>query len=261
MRNILVGAMLSAFSTQVGAATVAESNYRIFAGCPVYRDTDAGRKSGCWLVQSPVDGVRYDVTMAPVKPDYSHPVLIEGRVSATQDNACGGVVLEPASVSVLEGSCPRFMLPPEGYPGRRFTLPETNVPALGGKPPTVDGPFTAQTFRIFFSFNSSFIEYQSADYYFDKAATWMRAAKPRRIVVTGYRARQPIANGAGEFVSEDVGIARARADVIARALVMLGFDKKAIAIKVNQAGGPVEDPAVSGLPEASCRRVEIRAEF
>lgn len=30
-----------------------------FITCPIYRDTDAGRKSGCWLVDEGVSGQRF----------------------------------------------------------------------------------------------------------------------------------------------------------------------------------------------------------
>src|SRR5690606_26201070 len=91
-----------------------------FVTCPVYRNTDAGRKSGCWLADSPEDGLRYDVTRSPTKPDWNRAVLVEGRVSAGQADTCGGIVLEPVRVSVLDQACPRAMLPAQGYPGVRF---------------------------------------------------------------------------------------------------------------------------------------------
>src|SRR5581483_9393417 len=70
-----------------------------FVTCPIYRDTDAGRKSGCWLADSPEDGRRYDVTPSPTKPDWNYAVLVEGRPSAHQTDVCGGVVLDPVRVS------------------------------------------------------------------------------------------------------------------------------------------------------------------
>ena len=49
-----------------------------FVACPIYRDTDAGRKSGCWLADDPNHGQRYDITFGPVKPQVGRAVLVEG---------------------------------------------------------------------------------------------------------------------------------------------------------------------------------------
>ncbi|MCR5872481.1 hypothetical protein LRS12_18315 [Sphingomonas sp. J344] len=61
-----------------------------FIACPVYRDTDNGRKSGCWLASDPATGIRYDVTAAPTKPDWNHAILVEGFVATNGGDPCGG---------------------------------------------------------------------------------------------------------------------------------------------------------------------------
>ena len=65
LRAIIFGA--SAFAT-TATATAQEIN---FIACPVYRDTNNGRKSGCWLTSDPASGTRYDVTAAPTKADWT----------------------------------------------------------------------------------------------------------------------------------------------------------------------------------------------
>ena len=47
-----------------------------FIACPVYRDADSGKKSGCWLVDDPASGVRYDASLSPYKPDWNFGVLV-----------------------------------------------------------------------------------------------------------------------------------------------------------------------------------------
>jgi hypothetical protein len=133
-----------------------------FVACPVYRDTDNGRKSGCWLATDPATGIRYDVTQSRSKPQMGREILVEGLLANnTQapgnaqaqaqaqpppqaqamaqapgagpptahehgaDDPCGGAVVAPAHVSVLTSTCPRYMLPAEGYPGRRFHVDPT----------------------------------------------------------------------------------------------------------------------------------------
>ncbi len=259
MRLALSAAMLAATSGQAIAAQAA-LDYRLFVACPVYRDTDSGRKSGCWLAQSPDDGVQYDVTLAPAKPDYAHAALIEGRVAAGQDNPCGGIVLDPVSVSILEAPCPRYMIPAEGYPGRRFALPVTNVPPLDMDRPLEKGPFAKRSFPLFFEFDSSFISYQFTDYYLDKLAHWLRSAHPRRIVITGYGATRPV-TVSGKAMAERSDVARERAETVAQSLRMLGFDAKTISTRVGRDKGPIEDDTIPGLSEYSRRRVEVTAEF
>jgi hypothetical protein len=98
-------------------AAPAWSEQQRFIACPIYRDADAGRKSGCWLADEGTSGQRFDVSQAPTKPDWNHEVLVEGEVTSQQENACGGLVLNPVRVSVLPGPCTRHMLPAEGFPG------------------------------------------------------------------------------------------------------------------------------------------------
>ena len=48
-----------------GGAGAAAETVR-FIACPIYRDTDAGRKSGCWLADERASGTRFDVSRGAV---------------------------------------------------------------------------------------------------------------------------------------------------------------------------------------------------
>ena len=85
---VVLAAPLSAQAQQAGELVR-------FIACPVYRDTDSGRKSGCWLADDRESGIRYDVSQSPYKPDWNREVLVEGRVSADPPTPCGATVLEP----------------------------------------------------------------------------------------------------------------------------------------------------------------------
>src|SRR5690606_361956 len=52
---LLLAALLAALPSTVAAAP-AEGDELRFVTCPIYRNTDAGRKSGCWLADSPDEG-------------------------------------------------------------------------------------------------------------------------------------------------------------------------------------------------------------
>lgn len=227
-----------------------------FISCPVYRDADAGRKSGCWLATDPASGVRYDVTLSPTKPDWNFAVLVEGRVADEQDNACGGLVLTPARVSILTDACPRHMLPAEDYPGRAFVLPERNVRPLAEDIPAPQGPYEDRQFNIFFDFDRDFVIYQYGDYLLDQAIRWIRAADPKAITITGYAATLP-AEVSGQEIAERPRIARARAERIAEALRLAGIDPDLIEVRAETAAGVADLADADGLAEASRRRVEI----
>jgi outer membrane protein OmpA-like peptidoglycan-associated protein len=226
-----------------------------FISCPIYRDVDAGRKSGCWLVDDHATGRRFDIGNAPTKPDWNRQVLVEGRISTAPDS-CGGVILEPVRVSVLEGACTRQMLPAENFKGRPFVLPPRNVRPLTEARPTPPEPLTERTFHILFDFNRDFVVYQLSDYLLDQAITYIRAVKPKKITVTGYAATKP-QTVSGRKLAEKPDIAKARAQSMTDALIRLGVDARIIETKWKTDAGTVNAPGTDGLAEPSRRRVEI----
>lgn len=227
-----------------------------FISCPIYRDVDAGRKSGCWLADERESGRRFDIGNAPTKPDWNHEVLVEGKVSSAPD-ACGGVVLEPVRVSVLPGACTRQMMPAESFKGRAFVLPERNVRPVAVPRPAPQPPFTERSFFLLYDFNRDFLVYQLDDYLLDQAVTYIRGVRPKRIVVTGFAATTP-ASVSGRKIAEDAAVAKSRAQSVTEALVRMGVDPKIVETKWQGAAAPAAAPGADGLVEASRRRVEIR---
>ena len=220
-----------------------------FISCPIYRDADAGRKSGCWLTDHAPSGVRYDISKAPTKPDWNYAVLVEGGVSAVQDNACGGVVLDPVRVSVLPDACTRHMLPAEGYPGRRFVLPRRNVRPMSEARPTPPKPWSDRVFSLVFDYNRTFAVYQLDDYLLDQAITWIRAVKPRQIIITGYAATTP-AQVSGHTLAERPEMAAARAEFAAESLRRLGVDPAILVVRTQLAAVPAAVEGADGLVRA-----------
>lgn len=230
-----------------------------FITCPVYRDADAGRKSGCWLADDPASGMRYDVTQSPYKPDWNHEVLVEGRLAAGDANPCGGKVLDPVRTSVLPGECTRHMLPAEGYPGRKFVLPKRNIAPMSVARQAPPGPYAAQTFPIYFEFDRAFLLYQYGDYLLDHAVTWIRAAKPKKLVVTGYAATV-LEQVSGRRIAERPAVAHERAEAMATSLRRLIPDVP-VEVKWKLRAIATTDPDADGLPGQSQRRAEIQAIF
>jgi outer membrane protein OmpA-like peptidoglycan-associated protein len=230
-----------------------------YIACPVYRDTDAGRKSGCWLATDLASGIQYDVTDALIKPILGREILVEGVVTQRDQGMCGAPILEPVSVSVLETECKGHVIPAENASGRKFALPpKTLQPTwIERKPPPP--PYTSREYTIYFELNSDFLLYQHSEVIIDEAITFIRASKPKRILVTGY------ADTAGFMVSdrqvrEPPAVAEDRAKMLVEALLRLGVPKAHIVTKWR--GEPAPDAwADSGLVQASKRRAVIRVEL
>ena len=228
-----------------------------FGTCPVYRDTDMGRKSGCWLADDPADGTRYDVSSSWSKPHWAYGVLVEGTIMIDVPDTCGGIRLDPVRTSVLyDIRCPQHMLPAEGYPGRvkpmskRYVMPvfvERDIP-----PP----PYKNETFSLIYDFNSDFIIYNLSDYYFDLATAWIDAARPKKVIVTGWAATDP-AEVSGLVLREDPDIARARAEVVFESLLRRGVPREIIEVHWKTGAEPSPVEAADGLTESSRRRVDI----
>ena len=230
-----------------------------FVACPIYRDTDAGLKSGCWLATDPATGIVWDVTLSPYKPDWNFAVLVEGVATEDPGRPCGGLTLDPVRTSRLELPCTRHMLPAEDFPGRPFVLPPRNIRPLASPPPLPPGPYSDRTFTLFFEFDRSFVVYQYGDYLLDQAAHWIRGAKPVRLVVTGYAANEPEVVS-GTIIAERPEVARERAETVALSLSRLfpGMPIETHAVVEAKPNGHAD---ADGLPWQSQRRVEIRAEF
>lgn len=257
MKRLLAVAVLT---TPLVAASASDAAQTVrFVACPIYRDTDAGLKSGCWLATDPATGVQWDVTMSPYKPDWNFAVLVEGIAVEADEKPCGARVLEPVRTSRLNSSCTRHMLPAEGLPGRKFVLPARNIRPLSNPPPLPPGPYAERTFILFFEFDRAFVVYQYGDYLLDQAAHWIRATDPARLVVTGYAANEPeIVSGV--VVAERPEIAAERAETVALSLGRL-FPGLPIETRAVTGAAANDHADADGIAPQSQRRVEISVRF
>ena len=231
-----------------------------FIACPVYRDADAGKKSGCWLVDDPATGTRYDVSLSPYKPDWNFAVLVEGRVSDKPGDPCGGKVLDAVRSSRLYAMpCTRHILPAEGYPGRRYRLQGRYIDPIAVPRAVPPGPYGPRIFPVYFEFDSDFLVYQYDDYLIDRAVTWIGAARPKKLVVTGYAASAPELVS-GQSIAERGAVARERAEILAETLRRL-LPGMRIVTRWQTGAKATGDADADGLPGQSQRRAEISAEF
>ncbi|HKU36964.1 MAG TPA: OmpA family protein [Polyangiales bacterium] len=225
-----------------------------FVACPVYRDTDLGRKSGCWLADDAAAELRYDVTWAPIKPQIGKPVLVEGVVTEDADT-CGGVVLKPVRVSVLPGRCARTIIPPEAFPGRP-SPPPVDVLKPASEPRTLPPPpYERQEFQIYFEFGRDFLIYQHAEVVLEKVQLYVKASSARQVTISGFAATDPILRS-GRVLAEPLSLAEQRAKMVALALHRLGIPDEIVSTESH--GSPqVSDLEAGKLPESSKRRVTI----
>ncbi|MBN9143932.1 MULTISPECIES: hypothetical protein [unclassified Novosphingobium] len=253
-RFFLTAAALVAPLSAAAAETVR------FIACPIYRDADSGKKSGCWLSDDPATGVRYDVSLSPHKPDWNYAVMVEGIVTAAPTTPCGGMVLDAVRTSRLyDTPCTRHMLPAEGFPGRRFVLPKRNITPSSVARPVPPGPYAERVFPVYFEFGNDFLIYQYGDYLIEQAGNWINAAHPKKLIVTGFAAMQPEVIS-GRAMAEPAELAAQRAETIAETLRRL-MPGMPIETAADTSGSATQDKDADGLPSQSRRRVEIRALF
>lgn len=255
MRSTAIGLTLALQAIACVDALAEEPRALTFIACPVYRDTDAGRKSGCWLATDRASGIRYDVTAAPIKPILGREILVEGVTSSGDSAPCGGPPLEPVRVAVLDTECKAHLLPAEGHPGRPFVLP-SNVLQPAHVPRRLPSPpFDAREFTIYFTFNDDFLVYQHAETIIEAAVLYVQASKPREVLVKAYADTSGF-EASGRRLREPLDVAAARARMVKEALVRLGVPEGLV--KLQWKGDPEPDAlAAEGLALSSERRATI----
>lgn len=252
--RVLLGAAFIALAQ----ASVAQAQDAVrFVTCPIYRDTDSGRKSGCWLADEPSTHVRYDVSPSPTKPDWNFAILVEGRPAADRTDFCGGVTLDPVRVSVLPTHCEPATIPAEGFKGRVFVLPARTVAPLYAPRTAATAPFAVREFALTFDFGSDFITYQLSDFYLEQASYYALDSAAARVEVIGYAQTKPQIVSGAKLV-EPKALAMQRAQRVAEWLRLRGVPAARIAVSARTAEGPAQIEAADGLEGPSWRRVEIR---
>jgi len=243
-----------------GTAWAGGDPQRSFVACPIYRDTDQGRKSGCWLADDPASGVRYDVGEGLTKPQEGYQVLVEGIVTQEPD-VCGGVVLRPVRTAVLhEQKCPSAEFTAENYPGRRYVLPAEMMQQTWVPRPVPTPPFSTQRYVLLFDYGDDRLIYQYAETVLERAAIYCKTSGAR-VTIRGYAATEPL-QVSGQLLREPLSLARDRAEMVGEALTRLGVARAAQ--RLQWQGSPVAlDPLPTlgaPLPQSSLRRVEITVE-
>jgi outer membrane protein OmpA-like peptidoglycan-associated protein len=228
------------FVAVAAVASVALAQQRSFVACPIVRDT---KTSPCYLAESGGEtyylGTQQETGEAPL-PQLKHEVLVEGRV-AEGPKVCGGIPLQPVSVSVLKEvnlSC-NTLLPAE--PGIDAP-PVSRAQAAPREPLSVRHEFT-----ILYPFNDTDLE-NAAIGIVTEAADYAKRIGASSVKVNGFRATSVLSNG--ERLIEQAGIAEKRAQIVATLLRGLGVSGVTVEWKADAEPG-------DGANDPSRRRVTI----
>ena len=225
------GAMLVAWL--VSASVVGAQQRLNFVSCPIVRDTAS---VPCWLAE--YEGEVYFLTLqtdvsAPVTPPWlGHRVLVEGTVSS-EPSICGGKVLTPVRLSVLErdASC-TTMLPAEERYNLTFEPPRPPGPSRGrlafdAAPPTAArapaavAPAAAATreFVVSYPFDA-LVGFNHAGA-LTGILEFARKVDAREIDIVGHRGAVRLSNG--RTIVEEPAIAKKRAEQVAALLQGAGL--------------------------------------
>jgi hypothetical protein len=241
----------------LAAASVAAAQQRTnFVACPIVRDTAS---VPCWLAE--YEGETYFLTLqtdvsAPVTPPWlGHRVLVEGTVSP-EARICGGVVLKPVHLSVLEAdaSC-NTMLPAEERYNLTFEPPRPPGPSRGrlafdnapAARPSAEASSTRE-FVVSYPFNG-LVGFNHAGL-LSQVLEFGREAKARVVEIAGYRGAVRLSNG--QTMTEEPGIAKKRAEQVA--MLLRGANLQAPNYDVTWHDEPA---AATGVDDHLSRRVVI----
>ena len=230
-----------------------------FVSCPIVRDTAS---VPCWLAE--YNGELYFLTLqtdvsAPVNPpSLGHRVLVEGTVS-TEPRICGGIVLNPVHLSVLErdASC-NTMLPAEDRYNLTFEPPRPPGPSKGrlafdnaAPPAAAPAPAAAGSTREFivsYPFDG-LIGFTHAGA-LTAILNFARSANAREIEIVGHRGAVHLSNG--QTMVEESAIGKKRAEQIA--MLLQGANLKGPSYKVSWRE---EAAAADGVDDHLSRRVVV----
>jgi outer membrane protein OmpA-like peptidoglycan-associated protein len=231
--------------------TAALGQQRSFVSCPIVRDT---KTVPCFLAEYDGEvyylGIQQDITSDFHPPQLKHEVLVEGTV-VPGPRVCGGVPLQPVSISVVKEinlAC-NTLLPAEpgidAPPASRGPGPASRPLQLASAP---SQPMTGrQEFTVLYSFDDDFLEF-GANKVVTEAASYAKQAGANNVKVVGYRAASLLSNG--QRLTEKPGLAEKRAQNVATLLRGLGVAAVTVDSKSEAEPG-------DGRTDPSRRRVSI----
>jgi hypothetical protein len=240
-------AALACASLAAHSAQAAQGSPLPFVACPIVQDTPS---VPCWIINYQGETyylcIQSDVSAPFNPPSLGHKVLVEGSVKKGASRICGGLVVDPVTVSVmpeLSPECddmrladPRYVLPfdPPRPPGPSTGKLAFSYPA---PPPPPRPPYEPKTFTVPYEFEGM-VNFKTPRV-LTPALKYARLVDARRIEIVGYRGETRLSDGT--VMAEHEGIAHARAEEIASMLRGAGLDQAQYVVNADErpaTGGP-----------------------
>ncbi len=254
MKNATLAVLALALSA---CASLPPQTHRNFVACPIIRDTST---VPCWLAE--YEGETYFLTLqtdvsAPVTPPWlGHRVLVEGVVS-DEPRICGGVVLKPVTLSViqdLDPSC-NTILPAEERYNLTFEPPRPPGPSRGrlsfGDPntkPQAASIALPRTFELRYEFDG-LVMFRHAQP-LQQILEFVRQSGAKELSITGYRAASLLSNGQRMLEQDTMG--QRRAEQIEELLKGAGLTDIHYELQWKDV-----TKLTNGVDDAARRRVEV----
>ena len=237
-----------------------EAQRKNFLSCPVVQDT---KTVPCWLSEYKGElyylGIQTDISAEFHPPYLGHKVLVEGIVS-DEPRICSGVVLKPVVVSPMpdpDSSC-NTILPAVD----KYTVPFAPRPPgpSGGtlafqaprRAPAAEQASTGpREFSIYYDFDQPVTGRHAA--VLSQIVDYAEKIEAKRIVVTSSPGATKLTDG--NLLTEQSGIAEARADEITQLLKRAGLVKVDFQIASRREAEPAD-----GNEDWRSRRTVVRVE-
>jgi hypothetical protein len=257
VQTVFFLALLMALPRQGSAQ---EGQRKNFLSCPVVQDT---KTVPCWLAEYKGElyylGIQTDISAEFHPPYLGHKALVEGVVS-NEPRICGGVVLKPVVVSPMpepDSTCNTILPAVDKYTvpfAPRPPGPSGGTLAFQAPPPAPvaeQPPFLAREFSIYYDFDQPISGRHAG--LLSEIVAYAEKAQAKRIIVTSLRGATLLSDGT--LLTEQSGIAEARADEITQLL------KRAGLVKVEMRIVPRRDPKpADGNEDWRTRATTVRVE-
>lgn len=216
----------------LAAAVCAFGQQKSFLACPIVRDT---RTVPCFLAEYEGETYFLGTAQSEQVPQLKHEVLVEGRV-AEGPRVCGGVRMEPVSISVMPEvnlSC-NTLLPAE---------PGIEGPVLPARTASSEPSSGVQEFVVLYQFDDDRPNLDVVN----RAASYAKKAGGN-VKVTGSRATSLLSDG--RRLVEREGLAERRANAVAE--ILRGLGVRNVTVEVLNDAAPAD-----GKNDALQRRTVI----
>jgi hypothetical protein len=250
-----------------GQAYAQQEQRKNFASCPVVQDT---KTVPCWLAEYGGElyylGIQTDISAEFHPPYLGHKVLVEGVVS-NEPRICGGIVLKPVVVSPLlepDSSCntilpavDKYTVPfaprPPGPSGGTLAFQTTTAAPAQATPTAapIQPPFGPKEFSIYYDFDAPVTGRHAA--ILAQIVEYAEKISAKRLIVNGYRGATLLSDKT--VLTEQQGIAKARAEELADLLQRAGLPKSAMQVTFRTDPEPAR-----GVDDWQSRRTTVRIE-